>query len=241
MRILAMDTSNQSMSVAIIENNQILVEKTTNVKRNHSIQLMPTIEHVIEDANLSIDSLDRIVVAKGPGSYTGVRIAVTVAKTLAWTKEIELVGISSLKVIAGNAQQIEGSLIVPVMDARRGNIYTGLYTYKNQELIELERDRHVSAKEWAQELASKHEIVQMIGTDLEKHLPIFKPYLKENLLLLPSYQQLPRASVLAMLGAQEEPTDIHTFVPEYAKLTEAEENWKEANPNDLGGRLIEKY
>lgn len=241
MRILAMDTSNQSMSVAVIENNQILAEKTTNVKRNHSIQLMPTIEYVIKDANLTIDDIDRIAVAKGPGSYTGVRIAVTVAKTLAWTKEIELVGISSLKVIAGNAQQIEGSLIVPVMDARRGNIYTGLYTYKNQELIELESDRHVSAKEWAQELASKDKIVQMIGTDLEKHLSIFKPYLKENLLLLPSYQQLPRASVLAMLGAQEEPTDIHTFVPEYAKLTEAEENWKEANPNDLGGRLIEKY
>ncbi|API88670.1 tRNA (adenosine(37)-N6)-threonylcarbamoyltransferase complex dimerization subunit type 1 TsaB [Marinilactibacillus sp. 15R] len=241
MRILAMDTSNQSMSVAVIENNQILAEKTTNVKRNHSIQLMPTIEYVIRDANLTIDNIDRIAVAKGPGSYTGVRIAVTVAKTLAWTKGIELVGISSLKVMAGNAQQLKGSLIVPIMDARRGNVYTGLYTYQNEELIELERDKHISAEEWAKELASKHKTVQMIGTDLEKHLPLFKHCLKENLILLPSYQQLPRASVLAMLGAQAETIDIHTFVPEYAKLTEAEENWKEANPDDLGGSLVEKY
>lgn len=241
MRILAIDTSNQSMSVAVVENDQILTEQTTNVKRNHSIQLMPAIERVIKDANLTIEAIDRIAVAKGPGSYTGVRIAVTVAKTLAWTKEIDLVGVSSLKVIAGNAQPIQDSLIVPIMDARRGNLYTGLYTYKDGKLIELEKDRHTSAEEWAEKLATEQKPVQVIGVDLEKHLSLFQSHLQDKLILLPVFQQLPRASVLAMLGAQAEPVDIHTFVPEYAKLTEAEENWKEANPDDQGGSLVEKY
>src|SRR5690554_6176022 len=103
MKILAFDTSNQPMSVAVVEDNKVLAEITVNIKRNHSIQLMPAIDEMLEQAKLTIDDIDRVAVAEGPGSYTGLRIAVTIAKSLAWTKEIELVGVSSLKLVAANS------------------------------------------------------------------------------------------------------------------------------------------
>ncbi|WP_080145666.1 tRNA (adenosine(37)-N6)-threonylcarbamoyltransferase complex dimerization subunit type 1 TsaB [Marinilactibacillus piezotolerans] len=245
MRILAMDTSNQTMSTAVIEDQKILAERTINVKRNHSVQIMPAIEQVLKDAALTLEDMDRIAVAKGPGSYTGVRIAVTVAKTLAWTTSTELVGVSSLKVLAGNASPLDESLIVPIMDARRGNLYTGLYTFREGQLLQLEKDRHVSAEEWVEIVARRQreslQPVQVIGADYIKYQELFESKLKGSLLTLPMYQQLPRASVVAWLGLKEAPVDVHSFVPEYTKLTEAEENWKEANPDQKGGSYIEKY
>src|SRR5699024_12406680 len=139
MKILAFDTSNQPLSVAVVEDENILTEQMINVKRNHSVQLMPAIDEALKQVKLTLDDLDRIAVAKGPGSYTGLRIAATVAKSLAWTKDIELVGVSSLKVLVGNRfDENTGEMIIPIFDARRQNIYTGLYTRKNDgEILEV--------------------------------------------------------------------------------------------------------
>lgn len=87
MKILAFDTSNQPLSVAVVEDEKILTEITINIKRNHSLQLMPAINEALEQANTTLDDIDRVAVAKGPGSYTGLRIAVTIAKSLAWSKK----------------------------------------------------------------------------------------------------------------------------------------------------------
>src|SRR5699024_1936753 len=103
MKILAFDTSNQPLSVAVVEDENILTEQMINVKRNHSVQLMPAIDEALKQVKLTLDDIDRIAVASGPGSYTGLRIAITIAKSLAWTKDIELVGVSSLKVMAGKS------------------------------------------------------------------------------------------------------------------------------------------
>src|SRR5699024_9166978 len=132
MKILAFDTSNQPLSVAVVEDENILTEQMINVKRNHSVQLMPSIDEALKQVKLTLDDIDRIAVASGPGSYTGLRIAITIAKSLAWTKDIELVGVSSLKVIAGNRADNTGEMIVPIFDARRQNIYTRLYRRNNE-------------------------------------------------------------------------------------------------------------
>ena len=126
MKILAFDSSNEPLSVAVVDQEKILTEQTLNIKRNHSIQLMPAIEEALRQAQLTLADIDRIAVAAGPGSYTGLRIAATVAKSLAWAQDIELVGISSLKVLAANSYPEKDGLIVPLFDARRQNIYTGL-------------------------------------------------------------------------------------------------------------------
>ncbi|SFC55527.1 tRNA threonylcarbamoyladenosine biosynthesis protein TsaB [Alkalibacterium subtropicum] len=241
MRILAIDTSNQLMSVALIDDDRLIIERTVNVKRNHSIQLMPAIEEMMKEAEWRPKDLTRIVVAKGPGSYTGVRIGVTVAKTLAFSLGIELVGVSSLEVLAANGSQIEGSYCVPVFDARRGNIYTGLYQYQNGKLVQVEKDTHISAVQWAVYLKQLEGPVQLLGEDRLKHSDSFTKECGEQLIDLPTSRHYARASVLAERGKIRKPENKHLFEPEYLKLAEAEQNWMEAHPDfEQGGGWIEK-
>ncbi len=96
MKILAFDTSNKTLSLAILENERLLADMTLNIKKNHSISLMPAIDFLIASVDLKPKDLDRIVVAQGPGSYTGLRVAVATAKMLAYSLGIDLVGVSSL-------------------------------------------------------------------------------------------------------------------------------------------------
>ena len=124
MKLLAFDTSNQALSLAILEDEHLLAQTTLNIKKNHSITLMPAIDFLMNSLDMKPTDLDRIAVAQGPGSYTGLRIAVATAKTLAHTLKIELVGVSSLLALA--PEQVEG-LVIPIVDARRNNVYAGFY------------------------------------------------------------------------------------------------------------------
>src|SRR5690625_1544858 len=243
MKILAFDTSNQPLSVAVVEDENILTEQMINVKRNHSVQLMPAIDEALKKVKLTLDDIDRIAVASGPGSYTGLRIAITIAKSLAWTKDIELVGVSSLKVIAGNRADNTGEMIVPIFDARRQNIYTGLYRRNNEgELIEAMEEVHIAAEQWAEMLAQKElsTPITLIGADAPTFIEIFKGKLGDQVRLARPEQHLPRASVLAFLAREEEATPAHLFTPTYLKLAEAEENWLKEHPDFEGGDLVEK-
>lgn len=239
MKILAFDSSNKPLSVAIIENDLLLAEQTINVKRNHSIQLMPAIEEALNQAEIPLAEIDRIAVAAGPGSYTGIRIAVTIAKSLAWAEDIELVGVSSLKTLAANSFHTEN--IVPLFDARRQNIYTGLYTRdETGELIQKAPDTHVSADQWAEYLAEQTGDVELVGQDASAFLDIFREKLGDRVHLAHPTQNVPRASALALLGQTEEPTPAHELLPTYLKLAEAEENWMEENPDYEGNDWVEK-
>lgn len=243
MKILAFDSSNQPLTVAVIDGEEILTEQIINVRRNHSIQLMPAIDEALKQANLAIADIDRIVVASGPGSYTGLRIAVTIAKSLAWAQNIDLVGVSSLQVLAGNSSSDTNKLLVPLFDARRKNIYTGLYARDEKgTLIQLESDTHMAAAEWADFLAKNYSDrqIQLIGTAAQDFYEIFSEKLGERVLVAPVSQSLPRASVLALLGREAEVADTHHLIPTYLKLAEAEENWLKEHPDYEGGAFVEK-
>ena len=99
MKILAFDTSSTALSVALLEDENLVAESTVTVKKNHSISLMPTIDFLVAQAGWQPADLERIVVAQGPGSYTGLRVAVATAKTLAYALGIDLVGVSSLQAL----------------------------------------------------------------------------------------------------------------------------------------------
>ncbi|MDN6519057.1 MAG: tRNA (adenosine(37)-N6)-threonylcarbamoyltransferase complex dimerization subunit type 1 TsaB, partial [Enterococcus sp.] len=141
MKLLAMDTSNQTLAVAVLEDEKVLAHFQLNRKMNHSLTLMPAIESVMQASGLTPADLDRIVVAKGPGSYTGIRIAVTTAKTLAETLKIQLTTVSSLAVIAGNVQTEK--VIIPLIDARRNNVYAGAYRWEQGKLVSVMADQHM--------------------------------------------------------------------------------------------------
>ncbi|MGL4694833.1 tRNA (adenosine(37)-N6)-threonylcarbamoyltransferase complex dimerization subunit type 1 TsaB [Enterococcus larvae] len=226
MRILAIDTSNQTLSVAVMAEDKILGEYTSTTKKNHSMTLMPAVNELMKASQLKPKDLDRIVVAQGPGSYTGLRIGVTTAKTLAYTLKKELVGVSSLLTLAAGCLNVNG-LIVPIFDARRNNVYTGAYQYntvqgKWETIIE---DHHTAMDAWLTRL-SKYEAVYFVGEDIEKFRMMIEEALPQAVVNEYPQWQIPSAVVLAQLGATEKPEkDIHQFLPRYLKRVEAEENW----------------
>lgn len=240
MRVLALDTSNQTMSIAVTEASQLIGEYTTHLKRNHSERLMPAIHQLMEDVEWAPKTLDRLVVAAGPGSYTGLRIGVTIAKTLAYSLNKELAVVSSLEVLAANRI---GSphYIVPFFDARRSNVYAGIYKSVNGELDVVLQDTHLPAKELAQTLQEMDGTFELVSPDVHMYTELFSTHLGARLMPIPKQDHFPRASVLALLGEQKASVDVHTYTPAYLKLTEAEENWKEQNPDEVGGDWIETY
>src|SRR5690625_5164541 len=113
-----------------MKNNEIAAELITNIKEDHSSQLMPAIVELMNEVNLAPEQLEKIVAAYGPGSYTGTRIGVTTAKTLAWSLEIPIFTVSSLKATALSGRYFDG-LICPFFDARRQAVFTSLYRSKD--------------------------------------------------------------------------------------------------------------
>ena len=212
MKVLAFDTSSKALSLAILEDKQVLAETTINIKKNHSITLMPAIDFLMASLDWTPKDLDRIVVAEGPGSYTGLRIAVATAKTLAHTLNIELVGMSSLLALVPYQQE---GLFVPLMDARRNNVYAGFYENAKPVMPEahLPFERVIELIEGASQVTFVGEVGPFVE-QIQEHLP--RTNFKET---------LPNAANLALLAWDKEADSLHDFVPNYLKRVEAEENW----------------
>ncbi len=237
MKVLAIDTSNQGLAVAIYENNQVIGHYLGTANRNHSLVLMPAVDFLMKENNVSPADLERIVVAEGPGSYTGLRIGVTTAKTLAWSLGIELVGVSSLAAIAANSVDYSG-YIVPLFNARRQNVYTGVYQWQEGQLVSIMADQHISLERWLVELLQLTGEVRFVGEDVavfkEEILAVFPDSLSQE----PLINQVSAVS-LARLGVKKAPAEAETFVPKYLKLVEAEENWL-ANHDEQRESYVEK-
>lgn len=229
MKVLSIDTSNYALGVALVDGEQVKGEYITNIKKNHSVRVMPAIETLMNDCDMKPKDLDKIVVAKGPGSYTGVRIGVTIAKTLAWTLQIPIVGVSSLEASAASAGRYFEGAISPLFDARRGQIYTGLYQYRSGRITTLKEDQLILSENWATELAKQDQKILFIGNDLPLHRSIIEEKLGNQAIFAEMTEHNPRPAELALLGMNREPEDIHTFVPNYIRLAEAEANWIKAN------------
>jgi tRNA threonylcarbamoyladenosine biosynthesis protein TsaB len=188
----------------------------------------------MKDCEKAPADLTKIVVAKGPGSYTGVRIGVTIAKTLAWTLKIPLVGISSLETLAGAGRYFEG-FISPLVDARRGQVYTSLFQFDNGKPVTIEQDQLVMANEWAKKLKESTKPILFVGNDLQIHRAVLKEILGSQAVFAALSEQNPRPAELALLGKDMQGEDIHSFVPNYIRLAEAETKWLEAKGKIING------
>ncbi|SFG99538.1 tRNA (adenosine(37)-N6)-threonylcarbamoyltransferase complex dimerization subunit type 1 TsaB [Sporolactobacillus nakayamae] len=223
MNVLAIDSSNLVMGVAVTTGRKVLGELTTNSRKNHSERLMPAIAQILNAVGLKPADLDRIVVAEGPGSYTGLRIGTTIAKMMAWTLKKELVGVSSLEVVAQNGRGFDG-YIAPFFDARRGQVFAGLYENKGREIVRTAPDQLLMIKDWITELRKLDKPVLFLSNDMEKWCDLLCS--ESYATLGESTQNVPRAAELARIGAQKEPvSDIHHFLPVYLRLAEAEAKW----------------
>jgi len=227
MKVLAFDTSSKALSLAILEDKQVLAETTINIKKNHSITLMPAIDFLMGSLDWTPKDLDRIVVAQGPGSYTGLRIAVATAKTLAHTLKIELVGVSSLLALV--PEQVEG-LVIPVMDARRNNVYAGFY----QSGQAVWPEAHLPLAEVLEIAGAANQSVTFVG-----ETAAFTEQIEVALPQATLQPTLPNAAAVGRLGLDLPSQSIHDFVPNYLKRVEAEENWLK-NHTESGESYIKR-
>lgn len=224
MNILAMDTSNQVLGIALLKDDQLIGEITTNIKKNHSVRLMPAIDQLMREVTMTPQDLDKIVVAKGPGSYTGVRIGLTTAKSMAWALDIPVVGVSSLEALAWQGR-FYNAYICPFFDARRGLVYTGLYQMRHNNLDVVGDEKNVLMEDWLKELAKAQQDVLLLSPDIEKHQEMIQTYLGDRAMIPAGPFHMANPSHLAFAGSNKPSDSTHTLIPNYLRLAEAEANW----------------
>ena len=152
MKILGLESSAKSASVALTEDGKILARSFQNSGLTHSRTLLPMAEAMLKNCDLSMDDIDAIAVAAGPGSFTGLRIGVSAAKGLAWAREIPCAGISTLEAMAQNLAHLNDTLIICAMDARRSQIYNAFFLAQGGTLRRLCDDRAIALSDAAEDL-----------------------------------------------------------------------------------------
>lgn len=224
MNVLAINTSDQVLGVALVKDGETIGEYITNLRKGHAGRLMPAIVHLMEEVGWEPADLNKIVVAKGPGSYTGVRIGLTTAKTLAWSLNIPIVGISSIYSLAFQAN-FSPHLISPFYDARRNRIYTGLYEWSDGRLQILKGERNIAMDEWLAKLALLDKKIVFLSPTILSFKEIIKEKLGEHAIFAEGPYNIIQPSQLALASVDVESENVHTLIPNYLRLAEAEANW----------------
>ena len=225
MKILGIDSSGLVASVAVVEDDQMLAEYTVNYKKTHSQTLLPMLHEIGKMTDLDMQSIDAIAVAAGPGSFTGLRIGSATAKGLGLALDKPLI---SVPTVAGLAYNLCGTdrLVCPLMDARRNQVYTGIYEFEGNELKVLEDQMAVSIDEIIEKVNGKGKAVIFLGDGV----PVFKAILEEKVqvpyLFAPAHMNKQRAGAVAALGlcyakaGKLESAAEHQ--PDYLRLSQAE-------------------
>ncbi len=226
MKLLAIETSSMIGSVAITDDNKLLAEYQIGIKATYSDTLFPLIDYLLKSANVSIQEVDAFALAQGPGSFTALRIGITVIKGLALATNKPVIAIPSLDGLAHN-MCFSNMLICPLFDARKDEVYTAFYRREDgHALKKLTPDRAIVPEILLDEI---REEVVFLGdaTDLYKDLILRK--LKEKVLFSPLHLKYPRASAIAQLAFKKfkanEMSDIEVMTPLYVRPPEAETKW----------------
>ena len=198
MKILFIDTSTLYLNIAIIEDDKIIFNHKEKVEKDMSSKIIPIIDSGFKKCSFNIKDINKIFVVNGPGSFTGVRIGVTVAKTIAWSLNIDLIPLSSLEFIASTNSSKKYR--VPMIDARRGNVFAGIY---DENLFNIFPDQLISYEQLSKKIDESYE---QISYHLENNLK-------------------PDGNILKVINKHllDTPINPHLLKPNYLKLTEAEE------------------
>lgn len=239
MRILALDSSGLVASVAVVAgadgkaDAQTIGEYTMNYKKTHSQTLLPMLDELVKMTEVDLKTIDAIAVSAGPGSFTGLRIGSATAKGLGLALEKPLIHIPTLEGLAYNLYGIEG-LVCPIMDARRGQVYTGIYRFdKEGELQVVEDQMAVAIEELAEKLQNYEEKVTFLGDGV----PVFKERIAEELLteipvsFAPAHMNRQRAASVGTLAlkyyAEGRIETAAEHQPDYLRVSQAERERKE--------------
>lgn len=197
---LFIDTSISFPTICLLRGNDVLFNFHQEIKSDMSSKILPIIDNGLKAANLSLDSIDKIFVVTGPGSFTGVRIGVTIAKTIAWALKKDLIPLSSLEYMA--TINTSKKYIISMIDARRGNVFAGIY---NNKLECIQEDCLINMDELLKNRNNDYELVSY--DDITN-----------------SVRPIPSVLKIVNKHIDDEVFNSHELKPNYLKLTEAEEN-----------------
>ena len=195
MRALGIDSSGMVASVAVVEDTQMLAEYTINYKKTHSQTLLPMLDEIGKMIELDLSTIDVIAVAAGPGSFTGLRIGSATAKGLGLALKKPLVSVPTLEGIAYNFCGSD-KLVCPMMDARRSQVYTGIYKFSGNELEKVEDQMAVPVEEILEKLNQLGKEVILAGDGVPVYLDKIEKELKVPYLLAPSHLNRQRAGAV---------------------------------------------
>lgn len=192
---LVIDSATSFLYIALYSDLEVLGKYYQSGKNDHSINIMDVIEKLFKEHNLKIKDLDEIIVGIGPGSYTGLRIGVVVAKMFGWNNNIPVKTVSSLALIASSYQG--DHLILSEIDARRGNSFLGLYEIKNGHISLIDKEQLTNLEDYKMSIKGEFDVV--------------------------SFGE-PNMKLIVQSDICELCSDIHTLNPNYLRITEAERN-----------------
>ena len=222
MKILAVDTATKSCSVAIVDKESLLAEMTVVTEQTHSKHLLEMISIVIKHSGLNLSDLNGFAVTRGPGSFTGLRIGISSVKGLAAAQGKPIVGVSSLDALA---RQVSFSpyLINSLIDARRDEVYSSRYRYKDGNLIKEGKEQAVSPGDALDEI---NEPCIFVGSGAVLYQKAIKDKLGEYAYFAQAYENTIRASTVASLSMDRfekgDTEDAETFVPNYIRKSDAQ-------------------
>ena len=232
MKILGIDTSTSCGSVGLIDDDSVISEYLLNTPVTHSERLLSSIEYVLKQAGCPIEEVDGWAISLGPGSFTGLRIGVSTVKGLAFATQKPVAGVPTLDALASNISPTP-HFICPILDARKGEVYTAFYRYEERDVLKRISDyQAISPGNLVKKIVGKTIIlgsgVKTYGNDLRNALPSLAAFVPDPL-------NLPYGSVIARLGLKRlrrnEVLDCSSFTPIYVRASEAEIKWKEKHPD----------
>ncbi|EHO82900.1 tRNA (adenosine(37)-N6)-threonylcarbamoyltransferase complex dimerization subunit type 1 TsaB [Fusobacterium ulcerans] len=225
MLILAIDTATKIGSVALYEDKTgIIGEINLYVKVNHSNVIMKAVDSLFDLSGYTIKDVDKIAVTTGPGSFTGIRIGVAIAKGLAYSLKKPIIGINELDVLAETGEEREG-LIVPLIDARKERVYYSQYKYENRKLVRKEEYKDGELRDILEKL--KGEKVVFIGDGAIVNQELIKEIMGEDNIVFSKANSIPRAAMAAQMALHHEDDNIYTLEPFYLNKSQAEREKEE--------------
>ena len=225
MKLLVLDSSGLVASVALIEDDQLIAEYTTGNKLTHSQTLLPMLDEVIKRTSFEIEDIDAVAVAKGPGSFTGLRIGAATAKGLGLALDKPIIPVPT---VDGLAYQLFGTsmIICPMMDARRKQVYTGFYRFEGSEMKVLKEQCAQSVEDTLIQLREYNEPIVFLGDGV----PVYKEEILEKMgdlaIFAPAHANRQREAAVGTF-AQGIYESADEFVPEYLRKSQAEREREE--------------
>ena len=205
MKTLYIDTSSSFLYAGILEDTNILQEVKKEFGQDLSKEALPEIDKLFKKAKLNPKDINRIVVVNGPGSFTGIRIGITIAKTYAWALNLDIITVNALEAMSISCEEKVNH--VPILDARRGYVFAAIYDKDSNIIL---KPQHILLEELQKELNKIDEYIVISNDEIDEF---------ED-----KYKYDPDISKIVEKVINRKSINPHAVNPEYLKLTEAEEN-----------------